>query len=73
MSYEEAEEAVFSELGASPQTPGIYRVGAQSRSITMKAKEKQSERGRLGRPLICFGTWIGAQVASQQSLILRPG
>jgi hypothetical protein len=28
MRFEEAEEAVFLELGASPQTPGIYRIGA---------------------------------------------
>ena len=52
MSFEEAEEAVFSELGASPQTPGIYRISAQSRRMEMRAMEmkKRGEPSRTNSP-----------------------
>ncbi len=52
MSFEEAEEAVFSELGASPQTPGIYRITAQSRRMKMRAMEmkKRGEPSRTNSP-----------------------
>ena len=36
-----AEEAVFSGPGASPQTPGIYRITAQSRSMKLSATNKK--------------------------------
>ncbi len=47
MSFEEAEEAVFSELGASPQTPGIYRFSANP----------EGKRGRPRVPTAQLRSW----------------
>ena len=56
-------------MGASPQTPGIYRAGANPEvSWVGKPNGVPEMTPRFG-----LGPWIGARVASQRSPVFRPG
>ena len=50
-------------MGASPQTPEVYRIAPKAK---LKEKPKKVEAGRHETAQLRFRTWRGARVAPQQ-------